>query len=758
MRQSLFSIFLVLTLRTFAQVPIGQWREHLPYNQSIKVVESLEKIWCATPYSVFSIDKDENSIDRWSKINGLTETGVSSIASRTDRNTLIIAYTNSNIDILKGREVRNISALKNSTQPGNKTIFSINYQDHQAYLSTGIGIVVIDPDKLEVKDTYIIGDAGNRIAVFETISFNNRLYAATETGIKNAPLTGTNLADYRSWETMAGFTGPISKLATINNQLLANRSDTLYIYNGTNWQFFYADGWSISSISSFGTNIILTESRNSTGRLVVVNGAGQVQQTIQQPQYIQKPLEATAIQSDIWIADSLKGLSKFTSNTFQSYIPKAPFSVSTGAIDSKNNLVWVSAGAVDNFWRNTNNKDGVHLFSNNEWTNFNPAVIPAMDSLPDVITIAIDPLSQTSWFGSYGGGLFSLDANKAIRIFKQNSPISQAYFSPGSYRVSGLAFDQGGNLWIGNYGGNQNLHVLKKEGGWNSFTLPFPLAENAVGTIVVDDLDQKWIIAPNGQGLICFNHGSSIENTNDDRWKWLRSGNGNGNLPNNNVLSILKDKNSFIWIGTKQGIGIIQCPQEIFSTQGCEAILPVVQQDNFAGYLFRDEEVQCMAVDGADRKWIGTKNGVWLISADAEKTIYRFNTANSPLPDNDVQKIAVDQQTGEVFFSTAKGLVSFRGTATETNKENSTVLVFPNPVPPGYTGTIGIRGLPNNSIVKIMEPNGRLVFQTRALGGQAIWNGKNYKGQTISSGVYLVLVSTEDKQEKLVTKIVFVHK
>ena len=310
---------------------------------------------------------------------------------------------------------------------------------------------------------------------------------------------------------------------------------------------------------------------------------------------------------------------------------------------------------------------------------------------------------------------------------------------------------------MANYGGNQNLHVIKKDGTWKSFTIPFPLSESAVADIIVDDLNQKWIISPNGQGLICFNNGNSIDNNNDYQWKWYRTGSGNGNLPSNSVNTIIKDKNSFIWIGTSRGVGIIQCPQEIFSSQGCEAILPVVQQDNFAGYLFRDEEVQTMAVDGADRKWVGTKNGVWLISPDAEKTIYRFTSANSPLPDDDVRKIAIDQNTGEVYFSTAKGIVSFRSTATETSASSSSVLAFPNPVPPGYTGTIAIRGLPNNSIVKITEPNGRLVFQTRALGGQAVWNGKNYKGQTIASGVYLVLVSTDDRQEKLVTKIVFIH-
>ena len=118
----------------------------------------------------------------------------------------------------------------------------------------------------------------------------------------------------------------------------------------------------------------------------------------------------------------------------------------------------------------------------------------------------------------------------------------------------------------------------------------------------------------------------------------------------------------------------------------------------------------------------------------------------------------VDGKTGEVFFATAKGICSFRSTATEGTAENSNVLVFPNPVPPGYTGSIAIRGLAENATVKITELDGRLVYQTRALGGQAVWNGKNYKGGSVATGVYLVLVSDDTRTQKTVAKIVFISK
>jgi hypothetical protein len=321
-----------------------------------------------------------------------------------------------------------------------------------------------------------------------------------------------------------------------------------------------------------------------------------------------------------------------------------------------------------------------------------------------------------------------------------------------------LQFDAENNLWISNFGAAQPLRVRKADGSWKSFSLPFTVFENAISQIVIDDNNYKWIVSPKGNGLICYDHGSSIDNTGDDKWRRFGSGTGNGNLPSNDVLCAAKDKNGYIWIGTNDGVGVIQCPEQAFSSPSCDAFWPVVPNGNFAGYLFKGQDGRSIVVDGADRKWIATRNGVFLVSASGEKVIYQFTDENSPLLSSDVKKIAIDGKTGEVYFATLKGICSFRSTATEGSEKNENVLVFPNPVPPGFSGTIAIRGLVNNAIVKITELDGRLVYQTRALGGQAIWDGRNYRGQKISSGAYLVLVSDDGRKERTATKIFFISK
>jgi hypothetical protein len=344
-----------------------------------------------------------------------------------------------------------------------------------------------------------------------------------------------------------------------------------------------------------------------------------------------------------------------------------------------------------------------------------------------------------------------------LEIFKQGS-LSPHVADLSSYRIAGLAFDRENNLWITNYGAAQPLVIKKAGSNFQKLSLPFIIPENALTQILIDDNNYKWMVAAKSGGLICFDHGSSIESTGDDRWKKLTTGSGNGNLPSADVTCIAKDKDGFIWVGTSNGIGVIQCPGELFTGSGCDALWPVVQQGNFAGYLFKGELIRSIAVDGAGRKWIATKKGAWLISASGEEVVYQFTEENSPLLSNDVKRITIDDRTGEVYFATAKGICSFRSTATAGTEKNENVLVFPNPVPPGYSGSIGIRGLVNNAILKITGLDGRLVYQARALGGQAVWDGRDYKGRKISTGVYLVLVSNDDHSEKLAAKIVFVNK
>ena len=758
-----FIIFLIKGNSQQPIPPIGQWREHLPYKSAIDLAAGNGKIFCATPYSFFIVDQAENSVERMSRITGLSETGVSGIHYNDLNEKLLVAYRSGNIDIIYRQDIFNVPDLKRKIIAGDKTIYNIFSLGKYFYLSTGLGVIVIDAEKYEVKDSWFIGDSGEQVKVNGFAADNLFFYAATEEGLKRTSVNTADPANFLNWQNLNGLNGlppgACKDILVVQNKIIALQKDSLFVLNGNSWNLFFTElNWQIRKINSTSGKIIISQKRSDGSvKITSINADGSVAILLQQAGAILVPQKTILVNNNYWVADSSGGLMKFSTAGFQNYQLNSPQSIASGEMLVNKNILYATSGEVNANWQKTNNKNGIYKFSGGQWTNYNKNQFAQLDSMADLISLAIDPRDESIWAGSFGGGLLHIKTGNNFENFKQNSPISQAGFDPGSYRVSGLAFDRDKNLWISNYGAAQNILVRKNDGNWKTFTPPFTLIEKAVSQVLVDEEDQLWIVSPKGNGLLCFNDGNSIDNINDDKWKLYRAGAGNGNLPSSNVFCLAKDKNGFIWVGTDDGIGIVQCPQNVFTAQGCEAVLPVVWQGGFNQFLFKGEEVRSIAVDGADRKWVATKNGAWLISAQGDEVIFRFTEENSPLLSNDVKQIAIDGKTGEIFFATANGICSFRSTATEGGEKNENVLVFPNPVPPGYGGMIAIRGLINNAIVKITELDGRLVFQTRALGGQAVWDRKDYKGRSISSGVYLVLVSDDEKKERLATKIVFIN-
>jgi len=760
----LFTGYCVLLgfLAARSQVPaIGSWRDHLPYHQAIGIASTGELLWCATPYSLFSVDPSDNSMDRLSKTNGLSETGISAFVYDAASARLVIAYTNSNIDIVfKGHTV-NIPDIKRTDLAGDKTIHQVFVYNNLAYLSSGLGVIVLDEEKYEVKDTWVIGDGGDTIAVQALTTDGTYFYAASSEGLKRAPLASPGLADYHNWVLLSGqhglAAGPCRQVASVGGKVLALKNDSIFQLNGDEWSLLYADGWTINDCSVSDGRLLVSEQQGDSGRVRVLSGLGVLQQSLQQADALHSPRQTLIFQGRIWVADAIGGLSawELTGNAAPArYAPNSPLSLATGDMvvgrardpAATGGVLWVASGGVDAYWAPLNNHNGLSRLDAGGWTNYSGDTDPVFNTVFDLQSLALNGGDTSVWAGSFGEGLLERKPGDLFTLY------------PSPPRVGGLTFDADGNGWVTSYGAGQELLLRRPDGSWHAFSIPFSHTDNAVAGVLVDDNKQVWIISPKGNGVFCYSPGISLDDTGDDQWKFYRAGASQGNLPDNNVYCIARDKSGFIWIGTANGIGLVQCPRNIFTAGGCEVIWPVVQFDGFAGYLFSGQPVQTIAVDGADRKWVGSRNGAWLISPDAQKIIEHFTEDNSPLLSNDVKKIAVDPQSGEVFFLTARGICSFRGTATEGGRQNSNVLVFPNPVPPGYNGTIAIRGLVDGAIVKITQLDGRLVYQAGALGGQVVWNGRDYKGRPAATGVYLVLASNESRQEKIVTKIVFIGK
>jgi hypothetical protein len=245
--------------------------------------------------------------------------------------------------------------------------------------------------------------------------------------------------------------------------------------------------------------------------------------------------------------------------------------------------------------------------------------------------------------------------------------------------------------------------------------------------------------------------GISVSNTKTGQQRVLSTVAGNGGLPSSTVNSIVVDNDGYVWFGSDKGVGYF-IPDEILAGARIDAVLPIYGQRK----LFNTEICTALAVEPGNRKWLGTRSGLYLFNADGTELISHFMAADSPLPSDIIKTLRFEPVTGQLFADTPNGMVSYRSNATTPAENFSKVTIFPNPVRPGYSGSLGIKGLTANSTVKITTLSGRLVFETRSQGGTASWNLSDYTGRRAAGGIYIVMTISEDKSAKFVGKFAII--
>jgi hypothetical protein len=762
------------------EIAIGDWREHLPYRSTVAVAADEQKIWCATPYSLFTYDKEDFSVSRFTCISGLTDIGISEIGYNKDYNTLVVAYENANLDLIKGNVIINMRDILESEAitPEEKTINSILFIDNLAYLSCGFGIVVLDVDKEEIADTYYIGPDGSHLEVYDLAVNDTSFFAATENGIYSASVSNPNLAYYGSWSkdiTLPYPDEPYNHIVITGGRIFTNKyteafaQDTIYYYENAQWQ---TDTANFANDDVQGLKVYDNKLYAIHRYYVYVYDTDlNIVTTIWTYNYQASPGPKDLIVDDgyTWIADSQRGLVKIDPGLNCVFIiPNGPNSADVFHVSAAGNNVYAVPGGRDLSWGNIYKAAAVFTFSDNEWQTDDRSNIPAFDTLFDMVVAAANPFKTSQVFvGCWSRGVVEMNDGAFTNLYSpSNSGLDyKNNEGPPVCKVGGLAFDRSGNLWATSSHANNILSVRTPDGSslgqWYSFNLGSYSASQDVGQVVVDEYDQKWIIVRAEHSLIVFSDNGTLSNTADDQVKVLSSAEGNGAIPGNKVYSIATDLDGEIWLGTDAGIAVFYSPGNVFSNtynyDAQQILIPRNDGSGLADILFEFETITAIAVDGANNKWIGTdRSGVFLMSPDGQEELLHFTEENSPLLSNNITGITIDGE-GEVFFGTAEGIISYKGSARPIDGGSTTVYAYPNPVRPGYSGPIAITGLAENANFKITDVSGTLIFSGRAEGSQAIWNGNNFEGRRAQTGVYYVFVADDNGSQKVVTKILFIN-
>lgn len=424
--------------------------------------------------------------------------------------------------------------------------------------------------------------------------------------------------------------------------------------------------------------------------------------------------------------------------------------------------------SVAGFWAQENNAGypgEVHVWNGQNWSEFEqPTSQMIGHDYIDLLCMDFDPKKEGHVMVGAKGGVYEFQDGKFIKHYgRQNSVLESGVNSDNYTIVSTLKYTDNGDLWVLNSMVDNPIWKIE-HGSSNWVNYPHPEMSTPAKYNLVSLLQSR-----NNKNIMWFANNYYMENrlyaydfVND---KLVGHG---PNFTNEDgtvitpvmVYALAEDLDGNVWIASSNGPFYISSADAIAGNDAfIQHKVPRNDGTNLADYLLSDVKTRCIAVDGANRKWMGTENGVFLISSDCNTLLQHFTTENSPLPSNTVYDICIDNNSNIVYFATERGLCSYASDATQPSEEmtKDNVYAYPNPVTPEYTGKITIVGLSFNADVKIVTSNGVLVNQGRSTGGSYQWDVRDLKGKRVASGVYMVQAATETGDKGVVCRIAVVN-
>ncbi len=715
-------------MATFAQtlVPIGVWRTHFSYQPVNHLAVTPDRVYAAATNGLFTVSRTDGSIRVLSKNDGFSDVGVVALAYEPASGALLLAYRSGQINLLLDGQIITFDLLERASEQEAELIYDIHWRGSTAFVSTsqGVRVLTLTDDVLQITASYTrLSLTGDPLAIYRATTSADSIFLATDEGvIANALTNTTNQQDFRTWlriPSPSGAQSDVQHVAYLNGALYA-------AYDGLGLFRRQAEQWQTTELTTTLPFRALRATATSLvavtdGQIVILNGSAIVSS---EPGLA--PQDAEADEQGLWIADRNQGLLRLSNGAFVSFSPSGP------ASDDLPVVRWVH----DRLLALGASPDGrFSEFNQGQWTIYNSPASGAQ-----IWDAAFDPTSRAYFLASFGQGLLRWDGEQEFLAVPP--PTSQV----GTEKLTTLAC-QDGKFWVGQFGDTVSiLSFSPSELVWQAVANP-SLRAIYPRRLSADFSESLWMITGNsedprqpGTNVLAFS-------TSTNEVQSIVGSVSAADLPGRLITDLVVDRNGLVWISGDQGVAYFPNPGRVFSD--VVVVRPVFERQ----FLLRDEYVSCLAVDGGNRKWVGTRNGLWLFSETGEELVHRFTTENSPLISDFILDIAINPLDGEVFISTDRGLVSYRGGATEGSAVHQSVQVFPNPIPSGFGGTVGIRGLAKDAIVKITTVSGALVRELRAQGGTATWDTLNRAGQPVSTGVYLLFSATADGEETYVGKL-----
>lgn len=751
---------------------VGLWTDLSSYNKVNRLILGQpNEVIGLSQNGLFIFNAIDQSFQKISKTNGLNDVGPTAAAYIENENTIVVGYQNGNIDILKSTKTINVPDFKLSNVIGDKSIHHIDIQDNLAYLSTGIGLLVLDLKEYEIKNTALLGENGISEEVLFSCQNGDWMYAVGPKKIVSIAKDNPFLANFQNWNNV--FNSGNAQITSAaghgqNIYFITQEQSTFTLWKGdlalNNFEPF-------STINSNSTprSIWCNEDRVTVAienKYYIFNSNGEIVFEDNQNDWLFLSPQHVIIDPNgtFWIGNEILGLGSRTSNgTERMHTPLGPNSNTMRKVNPYNDEVWIATGNVFPWWGNTYTYCFQSAYIQNNWINesFGDGANTFGDGVFDVLDVTVDPTNNKRvLFGSWEEGLIERQSDGKINIFNSatsNNPLASSIDTANNWTAVGsVQFDLDGNAWIGNSFSDNPIVVYTNEKKFIDFNFsPLVSKSDIIEQVFHSQAGYVFAII-RGKGVLALNYNGTIENKDDDSYKLLVDKEGLGGLPTKDVYSITEDLDGNIWLGTIKGVAIFYNQESIFSEENFDAEQILITQDGNVQILLETEAINNIEIDGGNNKWIATQNnGVYRFSPDGLTQLGHYTIDNTPLPSNNVYDIGINQANGQIFFATDRGLIAYTGDATNFDNKMEKVFAYPNPVPSDYQGLIAIQGLAYDSEVRITDMAGKLLFSNKSEGGRCVWNGKDAEGHRPAAGIYIIMAGDSQGDVKNVCKIAF---
>lgn len=744
---------------------IGDWRAYLAYSDITEIVPAGELVYVLSSNDLFSYNTTDESVTEYNKVVNLSDTYITHIAYCKNLKTLVVAYRNSNIDLIDADgNVTNVSDLYRKSTTDDKTINEVQVYGNNAYLSTAFGVVVLNIKKAEISSSYKFNESVRSVAVF-----NGKIYASTAKRLYMGD-TKKNLLDKSQWTTyerswfkaMIVFDGKLcffdgqdvyiitnedcsafAKINTLPGTSFAVDDNYIIVYNNTNAELFTTITEKKYLTLNGNTSVLAFDKTNKCFWQDMPNGT----------------LSASMEQDGRLIA------------THTGIRPDSPKYNNYGFMKFCNGQLYTcGAGFMDT---NDLHRPGTIqvLKDNYEWQIYEDNIDTITGyKFIDVNALDIDPTNPDRVISSGRTGMYEYLDGKFIKAYSNdNGSLLQTAATVGNNNknyviVSGLTFDKKGDLWCFNsIAPSVNLLKLKKDNTWvnmydkDLMYSPSWSLENVVA-FTFDSRGYLWFCNKHYRTPSLYCYIPATDDSEGELYSFKTFTNEDGTTPEiTAVKCIAEDNDGNIWIGTNVGPFMLP-PSEFFSSKPTFMQIKVPRNDGsgLADYLLNGVSTSAILVDGGNRKWFASEgNGVYLIDSDNITQKEHFLASNSPLLSDNIESLAMNPTTGELFIGTEYGLCSYMTDATSPSEDidDDKIWAYPNPVVSDYNGLITVVGLTDKAQIKIVNPNGYVVAEGTSNGGTFTWDARDKRGERVASGVYIVMVATADGKKGAACKI-----